>query len=131
MKLNENRISFRANRGESEKDDSLLDVLDLILLLLVSLHLVGFVLLLGPDVGRVVTTVSQELSAHGQIEDVGADGIHEILRVGSEDENLGVLCEVSFKPYDSLEICEEEWGLNVSTPQLRSFRFDFAHPNDW
>jgi len=107
-------VSGRIERGSEKKDDALLDVLNLILLLLVSLHLVGVVLLLSSDVGRVVTTIGQELSAHGQIENVGADGIHEILRVGSEDENLRVLSEVSFKPHDSLEICENIAKQNVS-----------------
>lgn len=56
-----------------KRGNSLLDVLDLILLLLVGLHLVGLVLGLGTDVCRVVTSVREELLLEGQVEDVGAD----------------------------------------------------------
>ncbi len=70
----------------------------------VSLHLVGLVLLLGSDVGGVVTTVGQELLLRGQIENVVSDGVHEIGRVRGEDENVVVGGKVSLEPNDGFQV---------------------------
>jgi len=79
-----------------------------ILLLGVGLHLVGLVFGLGSLVGcfaevsihvlqtengkrtRVVTTVVDELLVQGEIHNVGTDGVHEILRMRSDDKNMVV-----------------------------------------
>lgn len=49
--------SLASNEGSVSVNYKLLDVLDLFLLLGVGLHLINLVLRLGPDVGRVVTTI--------------------------------------------------------------------------
>lgn len=115
-------------------------MLDLILLLVVRLHLVGVVLGLGSDVGRVVSTVGHEATLHGEVHDVGADlrsagrvsasssagrergthGIHEILRVGGDDEDVVVGGKVRLEPDDSLQIWEQADESVGSSPQSQS-----------
>jgi len=62
-------------------------VSNLVLLLSVGLHLVDVVLGLGSNVSRVVSSVVDELLLHGEVHDVGADGVHEILGVGGLNSN--------------------------------------------
>jgi hypothetical protein len=134
--------------------DELLDVGNLLLLLGVGLHLVGLVLGPGSDVGRVVTSVVDHLLLDGEVHDVGADRVHEVLRVrglarkskagrsastmsGSigvasthEDEDVVVGGEVSLEPDDGSEIqmrrrlVEEE---KVGLDEERSGKSD-SHP---
>lgn len=54
---------------------------DFLLLLGVGLHLVDFVFRPGSDVGRVVTTIVDELLLEGNVDHVGTDLVHEIGRV--------------------------------------------------
>ena len=90
-----------------------------LLLLVVCLHLVDFVLLLGLHVGAVVTGIYHQLFLRRKIHDVGADTVHEILRVGSDNQDVVVSREVSFEPNDGSEVEmiggfveEEEVGLD-------------------
>lgn len=84
--------------------DELLDVCDFLLLLVVCLHLVDLVLLLGTDVGGVVTTVVHELLLLCQVHHVGADSVHEVGRVRGENKNVVVGGKVSLEPDDGSEI---------------------------
>lgn len=59
--------------------NKLLDVFDLLLLLHVLLHLVDLVLLSGLDIRVVVTTIVRQLLLGGEVHDVGADTVEEIL----------------------------------------------------
>ena len=82
----------------------LLDVGDFVLLLLVRLHLVHLVFLLRPDVDRVITTIVHQLLLHRQVHDVRADGIHEILRMTRQDQDMVVRAQVRREPNDSSQI---------------------------
>jgi hypothetical protein len=68
-----------------------LDVRDFLLLLGVGLHLVDLVFGPGSDIGRVVTTIVDELLLEGDVNDVGADLVHEVGRVprGQCDSDRG------------------------------------------
>lgn len=54
---------------------------DFFLLLGIRLHLVDFVFRLCSNIGRVITTVVDQLFPDGQVHNVGTDFIHEIGRV--------------------------------------------------
>ena len=58
-----------------------LDVGDFLLLLGVGLHLVDLVFRPCSNIGRLVTTVVDELLLEGDIDDVGTDFVHEVGRV--------------------------------------------------
>lgn len=77
---------------------------DLLLLFGVRLHLVDLVLGFCLHVGRVVTGVVDQLLLRREVHDVRADRVHEILRVGGDDENVIVSREVRLKPDHRAEI---------------------------
>jgi methylmalonyl-CoA mutase cobalamin-binding subunit len=79
-------------------------VSNLLLLLGVGLHGVDLVFRLGTDVSGVVTTVVHKLLALREVHHVGANTVHEVLRVRGEDENMVVGGQVSLEPYDGTEI---------------------------
>ncbi len=60
-------------------------MLNLILLFLIRLHLIDLVLAFGSDVSGVVSSVVNKLLSDSKIHDVCTNGVHEILRVRSED----------------------------------------------
>lgn len=100
-------------------NDLLFDVSNLVLLFSIRFHLVDLVLGLCADVGGVVTGIVDHLLFYSEIHDVCADGVHEILGVGGDDEDVVVGGEVSFEPDDGAEIEmigglveEEEMGLD-------------------
>ena len=98
------------------------------LLLGVGLHLIRLILILCSDVSlrkgasksafwRInggkswrlertgeVTTIEGKLLVEGQLNHVGTDFVHKVLRVGSDDEDVVVGGEVGFKPYDGFQI---------------------------
>jgi hypothetical protein len=101
-------------------------VLNFILLLLVRFHLVDLVLLLCPDISRVVASVVRKFLLWRQIHDVRADGVHEILGVGRDDENVVVGREICFEPNNGAEIQvvrgfvqEQQMGLDEQRPSER------------
>jgi len=73
----------------------------LLLLLMIRLHLIGFVLSLGPNISRIITGVVHELTDHGnelpylprrdtaylfveaEVHYISTDAVHEILGVRS------------------------------------------------
>jgi hypothetical protein len=93
---------------------------NLILLLGVSLHLVGLVLGLGSDVGRVVSSVVGELLLMGQVHDVGADRVHKVLRVRGlefiQDKEIARVSEptLPFSPHDN-----REWRMGEGRTKMR------------
>lgn len=104
---NEPVQNFSEGGGGYEKGEAgcvLLDVSDFLLLFVICLHLVDLVLLLGLHVCGVITAVVDELLFHGKVHDVGADRVHEVLRVGCDDENVVVGGEVGLEPNNGTEI---------------------------
>lgn len=83
---------------------SLFNMRDLLLLLVIRLHLVHLVFLFGLDVCGVITCIVDQLLLHGKVHDVGTDGIEEILRVGSDDENVIIGGKIGLEPDDGAEI---------------------------
>ena len=57
-----------------------------------------------------VTTVESKSLVKSELYHVRADFVHEVLRVGSDDENVVVSGQVGFEPYYGFEIqvCEQE-----------------------
>mmetsp|Transcript_2154 Transcript_2154/g.6231 ORF Transcript_2154/g.6231 Transcript_2154/m.6231 type:complete len:639 (-) Transcript_2154:12-1928(-) len=84
--------------------DELLDVLDVRLLLLVALHLVGLVLLARAHEDLVVAAVVLELALVGEVHDVGADAVEEVLRVGDDQQALVVGGEVVLEPHAGAQV---------------------------
>lgn len=74
------------------------------MLFLVHLHLVDLVILLCSDIGRVVTGIVHEFLLGCQVRDVRANRVHEILRVGCDDDDVVVSGKVGFKSHDGAEI---------------------------
>jgi hypothetical protein len=70
--------------GNSVATNLLLDIL---------LHLVGLILLTGLDILGVVSSVVHQRALGGQVHDVGADVVQEVLGVRHEDKDLGVVTE--------------------------------------
>ncbi len=83
-------VGVGAGRG-----DEFLDVGDFFLLFGVGLHLVGFLLAAGLDVGVVVAAVVDQL-AHAHVDHVGADAVEEVHAVADEDEGAIPFLEVLF-----------------------------------
>ena len=96
----------------------LLDVGDFLLLLVVGLHLIDLVLGLGTDVGRVVTTVVDELLLRRQVHDIRADAVHEVLRVRGDHQDVVVHRQVRLQPHDSLEIQVVRWLVDQEEVRL-------------
>ena len=77
---------------------------DFLLLFMIRLHLVHLVLALRPHIRRVITRVVHKLLLLRQIHDVGAHAVHEVLRVGGDDEDVVVRREVGFKPHNGSQV---------------------------
>lgn len=77
---------------------------DLLLLLMIRLHLIYLVFGFCSDICRVITTIVHELLLHCQIHDVRTDGVHEILGMRREDEDMVVCGEIRLEPDDRSEI---------------------------
>lgn len=73
---------------------------DLLLLLMIRLHQIYFVFGFCSDICRVITTIVHEFLLHRQIHDVRTDGVHEILRMRGEDEDMIVCGEIRLEPDD-------------------------------
>ena len=68
----------------------LFNVSDFLLLLSIGFHLVDLVFFLRLDVCGIIAGVVCQLFLQCEIHDVGADGIHKVLRVGGYDEDMVV-----------------------------------------
>jgi hypothetical protein len=84
--------------------DEFLDVGDFVLLFVVCFDLICFEFFFCTDVGVVVSTVVHEFAIDGKIHDLRADIVEEILRMGGEDETMGIFREISFEPDHRFEI---------------------------
>lgn len=75
-----------------------------LLLFCVCFHLVYLVLLSCFNIGRIITGVVGKLLLQSEIHDIRANGVHEILRMGGDDEDMVISRKVSFQPNDGAEV---------------------------
>mmetsp|Transcript_29416 Transcript_29416/g.87303 ORF Transcript_29416/g.87303 Transcript_29416/m.87303 type:complete len:335 (-) Transcript_29416:133-1137(-) len=79
-------------------------MLDVVLLLLPLRELILLGLRAGLPVRRVVSAPRDEGALLRELHDVRADAVHEVLRVGREQQGVGVLGEVLLQPHAGAQI---------------------------
>ena len=97
------RLARQLGRAVTEARDVVLHVGDLVLLPLVALGLVGLELDARLNV-RVVVAREVLERLLGQVDDVGADAVEEVLRVRDEHERALVVLQLLLEPHGRLEV---------------------------
>ena len=117
-----------------------LDMGDLLLLLGVRFHLVDLVFTLGSDIGRVVTTIVDELFSYGEIHHVGTDFVHKVGRVakrvsgGSSCYRWAYevrICNIEISNRSQLTTWTDSREYGCKWPNMLRAILPHPNPNDW